>query len=438
MPEEALLDAPTEDLIDTDISTDTSDTDSDATDDSTPVDTDPNSETPTDTAPVVADPNGSLKLSETARTELDRIKNGDPSLGIKPNPQLAREMRAALFDRHTILAKVPGGVKEALATIEAYEEAGGSDAYEELRQETQAWKDLDADFQRGDPKFVTDIAEGNPEAFVKIAQHVMDEYARRDSAGYSYQVSKVFAQDMAANNVVLTMERLKDFLYDASGKPVQGLERAAQQWDALAGYIDRVNGMAKTPPKQDATPTVKPGEQQPQNDREKQLTLREFGSERTRALESVTEGEWKKQLGSRKASSEQTSAIRELYNSRLDKMLRADKTHTSKVDRFFAAGDREGYAKHMAQMYRTKAPMAMEQAFKAVMPGKPGPQKVTTQPTKPGNPAKPATPAAGFTRVAQKPNKNDIDWPATTAVRRKAEDQGKYVMRDGSKVMFQR
>ena len=53
-------------------------------------------------APVISDANGALKLSETARAQLDKIK--------AENPRLAREMRAALFDRQTLLSKVPGGV----------------------------------------------------------------------------------------------------------------------------------------------------------------------------------------------------------------------------------------------------------------------------------------------------------------------------------------
>ena len=101
MPDEALLDAT--EVEDVDLGTESTDatTDSTATDRSTQS-TDQN-QTREDSAPVISDANGQLKLSDTARAELDKIK--------AENPLLAREMRAALFDRQTLLAKVPGGVK---------------------------------------------------------------------------------------------------------------------------------------------------------------------------------------------------------------------------------------------------------------------------------------------------------------------------------------
>ena len=84
--------------------------------------------------------------------------------------------------------------------------------------------------------------------------------------------------------------------------------------------------------------------------------MREFGSERARILDSVTETEFKKNMGARKASEAQISAIQELYQTRLDKALRSDKAHTDKVDRFLAAKDKAGYAKHMQAAYKLKAP----------------------------------------------------------------------------------
>ena len=117
-------------------------------------------------------------------------------------------------------------------------------------------------------------------------------------------------------------------------------------------------------------------------------------------------------------------------------MLRSDRNHTSKVDRFLAAKDKAGYAKHMAAAYRAKAPLAMEQAFKAVMPGKPGPAPAKPA-AKPAAAGKPAL-TTGFTRSATKPSHNEIDWQATARIPGKKGGDGKFVMRDGSKVLYQR
>jgi hypothetical protein len=427
MPDEGLLETPeTEDV---DLGTESTDTETnDASTETTEAQTE-TTQTRDNSAPVISDANGQLKLSETARAELDKIK--------AENPRLAREMRAALFDRQALLAKVPGGVKEALATIEAYEAEGGSEAVQQVKQELGQWKDLDADFQAGRPEFVNDIAAGNPEAFTKIGPVVMAKLAEIAPDVFSHEVSKVFAQDMAANDVVLTMrlfQREIAALPEASRGPVQ------QLWNQLAAYVDRVNGLAKAAPKTEAKPTAaNPTGNTELDQREQALTIQEFGAERARVYNSVTEGEFKKQLGGRKASETQVSAIRELFDSRLDKMLRSDKAHTSKVDRFLAAKDKAGYAKHMSAAYRAKAPLAMEQAFKAVMPGKPGPVAAKPAAKAAAGAAKaPTTAASGFVRSATKPDHNAVNWQATNAIPGKKAGDGKFIMRDGSRVLYSR
>jgi hypothetical protein len=427
MPDEGLLEAPeTEDV---DLGTESTEGTEESTAEGTETQTETQTQTRDDSAPVISDANGQLKLSETARAELDKIK--------AENPRLAREMRAALFDRQALLAKVPGGVKEALATIEAYEAEGGSEAVQQVKEELGQWKDLDADFQAARPEFVNDIAAANPEAFTKIGPVVMAKLAEIAPDVFSHEVSKVFAQDMAANDVVLTMrlfQREIAALPEASRGPVQ------QLWNQLAAYVDRVNGLAKTAPKTESKPTAANPTGNPDLDqREQALTIQEFGAERARVYNSVTEGEFKKQLGARKANETQISAIRELFDSRLDKMLRSDKAHTSKVDRFLAAKDKAGYAKHMSAAYRAKAPLAMEQAFKAVMPGKPGPvaAKPAAKPAA-GAAKAPTTAASGFVRSATKPNHNEVNWPATNAIAGKKAGDGKFIMRDGSRVLYSR
>ena len=428
MADEALLETP--EVEDVDLGAESTEGTEDSSAEGTETQTESQTQTRDDTAPVISDANGQLKLSETARAELDKIK--------AENPRLAREMRAALFDRQALLAKVPGGVKEALATIEAYEAEGGSEAVQQVKQELGQWKDLDADFQAGRPEFVNDIAAGNPEAFTKIGPVVMAKLAEIAPEVFSHEVSKVFAQDMAANDVVLTM-RL--FQREIAALPEESRGPVQQLWQQLAAYVDRVNGLAKAAPKTAATtPTAANPTGNPDLDqREQALTIQEFGVERARVYNSVTEGEFKKQLGGRKASETQISAIRELFDSRLDKMLRSDKAHTSKVDRFLAAKDKAGYAKHMSAAYRAKAPLAMEQAFKAVMPGKPGPvaAKPAAKPAA-GAAKAPTTAASGFVRSATKPSHNEVNWPATNAIAGKKAGDGKFIMRDGSRVLYSR
>lgn len=378
----------------------------------------------TDSAPVIADANGQLRLSEKTKAELDRIK--------AENPKLAREMRAALFDR-TVLAQKGLTVKQALETIEAYDAEGGSEAVQQVKEELGAWKSLDEDFQAAKPQFVDDIAAGNPEAFTKLGPVVMAKLQEIAPEVYSHEVSKVFAADMAANDVMLTMRLLQreiGLLPEESRGEVQKL------WTQLAGYVDRVNTMARTAPKQEAkpNPAAAPSEL---DQREQALRTQEFTSDRTRVKDAITETEFTRNAAGRKLPEEKISTIRELYESALDRLVKSIPGHTAKVDRFFAANDRTGYRKHMEAAIRSKAPEAMAQAFRRAGVGnKPGPQpgKPTAKPAPAGKPV--TTP--GFTRVATKPEKNQINWTATAAARRTKEDADKYVLRDGSKVIWRR
>lgn len=420
-PEEALLDAPEIDAVDTDVQVDDSAIDSTATDDSTQADTDV--QTQDDTAPVISDANGQLKLSDKARAELDRIK--------AENPKLAREMRAALFDRQTLLAKVPGGVKEALATIEAYEAEGGSEAVQAVKAENKLWQDLDADFQAGEPKFVEDIAKGNPEAFTKLAPTVMSKFAELAPDQFSYHVSKVFAQDMAANDVALNMRLLQR---EIAALPEANRGEVQKIWNQLAAYVDRVNGMSKKAPEAKApVADVSRGTSEPNNS----LTVEQFAWERTKLKDSITKSEFEKNIGTRKLPEEKVSTIQELYENALDRMVTAIPGHKAKVDRFLAAKDKDGYRKHMDAAIRSKAPEAMAQAFrKAGVGAKPGPAaKPAAKPAAPGTKAAPTT---GFTRVGTKPDHNAVDWTRTSRIPGKQGGDGKFIMRDGSKVLFQR
>lgn len=430
MSEEALLDA-TEDVVDDSVDqTGDLDADSGATDDSAQ-DTNNDEQEPLDTAPVITDANGQLKLSETARAQLDKIK--------AENPRLAREIRAALFDRQALLAKVPGGIKEALSTIEAYESEGGSEAVQQVKAENKLWQDLDADFTAGDPKFVEDIAKGNPEAFTKIAPTVMAKFAEMAPDHFSHHVAKVFASDMASDDIPLTLKLFRREIEDPArpGNTKPGLEGVAEIYNSLQKYSDKINGLAKKAPAQaEGKPNAAPTSEIDQ--REQALTIREFTSERAAVKESITAAEFAKNAGTRKLPAEKVSTIGELYETALDRMVKSIPGHTAKVDRFLAAKDKAGYRKHMEAAIKLKAPEAMAQAFrKAGVGAKPGPAAKPA--AKPANGvAKPTVVTTGFNRVGIKPDHNSVNWTATNSIPGKKAGDGRFVLRDGSKVLYTR
>jgi len=224
------------------------------------------------------------------------------------------------------------------------------------------------------------------------------------------------------------------------GKTKPGMEGIAEIYNTIQGYADRITGLAKNAPKTEAKPTAANPANPDIDQREQALTIREFGAERARVLNSVTESEFMKNAGGRKLSEEKISTVRELYDLALDKLVKSIPGHTGKVDRFLAAKDKAGYRKHMEAAIKSKAPEAMAQAFrKAGVGGKPGPvaAKPAAKPAA-GAAKAPTTAASGFVRSATKPSHNEVNWPATNAIAGKKAGDGKFIMRDGSRVLYQR
>lgn len=374
--------------------------------------------------PSIVEADGKLKLSGKALETLNKLK--------AENPRQAKEFRAALFDAATLRKEFPEGIREAVALKQELEEIGGMEAVGTMRGELNAWKGLDGDWTGKKAQFATEMAEGNPEAFAFHAPHVMDEFARVAPDAYTHHIAKVFAADMGSNDVVMQGRLLESVIFDESGKVRQGMESAARNWAPIAQYIMRISNLAKTPPKSEAkTDTGKPEVDQ----REQALTIREFQTERNSVKSSITESEFKKNLGNRKLPEDKISTIQELYESALHRAVQATPKHKETVDRYLAAKDRSGYRKYMDGVIRKAAPTAMSAAFRRAGVGdKPGPKIVA----KPAAVAGKVTETAGFTRVGTKPNHNDVDWQGTARITGKKGGDGKYLMRDGSKVLFQR
>lgn len=375
-----------------------------------------------DGTPVVSDANGALKLSPRTKATLDEIKAKDATL--------AKQIRASLFDSAALRQQFPEGVKEVAALKAAYDEVGGAEGIETLKGALNEWDALDQDFQNNPEKFVTDISTSNPEAFLKVALPVFHKFSELNPEGFSAYASKIFAGDMAAHNIPLTMMRFRDLIGD--NKP------AMDMWTTLAGYMDRITDNAAKPINTAAT---KPGktddaglnerEQRVATQEKAQLT-REFSSDRERIRTQVENAEFTRLSAGRKISETQKAAIKELFDARIKSALNTDADYKGKVDRFFAAKDKAGYSRHVQAAYKAKTPRIMEAVFNSVVPGKPGPVKKPGEVLKPIA-GKPAVEGTGWTRVSVKPTLFDVNHAKRTPAMVR---EGKYPMKDGRMLLY--
>jgi hypothetical protein len=419
MPEDAIatLEAPVETADETSVDTGIDESTEEApvdgaesTEEAEPV------ETSTETGPII----DGKRLSEGAKATLAEIKAKDP--------KLAAQIKSALFSADALRRQLPGGLKEVATLRQQIEEIGGPDGIQALKAEQQEWNALDQQFAAGDPKFVDNIAEGSPESFVALAPAVFAKYAELNQEGYSAYVSKVFVADMQAEGIPLALERLQDFIGDNP--------KAMEIWQKIAGYVNRVNGMAQKP----VNSPVKPGNAAP-DDRERQLTEREESLTRTEwkgATDSermnVFNSEFARLTAGRKISDVQKAAIKELYASRLMAAARKTQNFNSNIDRYFSSRDRAGYLRYMGSFYKQEIPKALRSAIDSVMPSKPGP---AARPPVAAAPVSAGKPATGFAWVASAPSASSVDMthPFNTQANWSA---GKAVLKNGSKVTWKK
>lgn len=372
------------------------------------------------------------KLGAKTREALAQIK--------ATNPRLAKELSRALFANERYKQELPGGLKELSELRQTVEKFGGADGFEKLQKGYNDYNDIDTRFTQGDPKFIDDLT-ANPEgqaAFLKLAPAMIQKFEQMDPDGYSGYVARVFAADMSAANLPLTLERLGDFIGENP--------KAQELLGVFKNYLQRINGFAS---KQSAAP--QPKREPPNADfeqrsaalskRETEMRQKEYESVSVRASEGVFRKEWERQTKGLNLSKDQTVAVKELYQLRMGAVAK-DKTFSDNLDRFFKSDDQNGFGRYVTSAYEKHIPEVLKLVLRHVVP-----RAASATPAKSATPAASSTPAAtataaktptpekGFTNVAGIPSKDDIDYSRTNT---EMWMRGQAVLKSGRRVQFQR
>lgn len=363
------------------------------------------------------------KLSQKALQTLNELKAKDP--------KLAAEFKQSLFVASSLKALVPDGIKGVQALKQSIEAVGGVEGIQTLQSENQKWNDLDAQYTGADPAFVDAISEFAPDAFAKLAPSIFEKYASISPDGYASYICNTIVADMQAKQIPLALARIADHIGD---KP--------QAVELLNQVIKYVNGLDATGRQQ-----VKPvaGKNQPAPDarsaeldqRETKLRQSEFRTAADSNLKSNFSSAWDKATAGLKVDDRQKGAIQELFSSRLMARLKADPEFDKNVQKFFKAGDREGYNRFIGTAYKNHVPQALRAAIDQIMPArKPGPTPGAPPkpPTKPGAPPVGNVPT-GFSGVATRPAAGVIDFQRTSPTMISA---GKAILLDGKKVQWRK
>lgn len=213
--DDATLDDAT-DIADADDTGDDDTAGDDAADDDA-VDDDPN-------APPSAD----------GRKMPDSLKKAIASLKAT-SPEAAKEIKGLFFSNQEYRNAFPKPA-DAIAAKTLIEEIGGQDGIQQIQAEREEWNQIDQGFAEGKKEFVTGLAEGNPEAFLKTAPHVINEFAARAPEQYGYYANTVSLNTLA--NAGLSIDALAGAYQRYADNP-QAQAIIAEVHNALVGLKEK-------------------------------------------------------------------------------------------------------------------------------------------------------------------------------------------------------
>ncbi len=293
--------------------------------------------------PAPATPDG-RKLPDAIKKALSTVKAVDPATAkiLKSNYYENQEVRAAW-----------GTPAEAVAAKAMFDEIGGKEGIQEIESERQEWHEIDEAFAEGKPEFVKGLAETNPEAFLKVAPHVLNEFATRAPEQYAYYTNKVTLNTMS--NLGLTTDALAA-AYERYKDNPQAQSIIAEMHNALYGLGKNAAEFEqkRTDPREEA---LKQKETQFEQRRRADF---ETGVE-TQAksyLASKIQPEIDRIVAGRKVDPDAMKGYQDMVNREVEKRLGAIPGFSEKLEAYYRTGDSKKSVDYVTAQYNRILPEA--------------------------------------------------------------------------------
>jgi hypothetical protein len=274
--------------------------------------------------------------------------------GIKAtSPEVAKQIKGLYYSDQEYRSAFPTPL-EAQAAKGLIEEIGGPEGIQEIAAEREEWRQVDADFAEGKKEFITKLAEGNPEAFLKTAPHVINEFASRAPEQYGYYTNRLTLNTMA--NAGFSLQNLRA-AYEARKDSDPG----------AAGVIAEIyNAM------HDMNQKAAEFEQKRTDPREEQLKQREqeFETKRRADFETGVAGQAEKYLadkmkpeidriiGNRKIDPEAMKGYQDMVKAKVNELLAAVPGIEDKLEAYYRTGDASKSIAYIQSQYQRLLPQA--------------------------------------------------------------------------------
>lgn len=305
------------------------------------------------------------ELAVDGRKMPDSLKKGIAALKASM-PEVAKEVKGLFFANQEYRA-VFAKPADAIAAKTLIDEVGGQEGIQEIHAEREEWRGIDSAFAEGKPEFVKGLAEGNPEAFLKTAPHVINEFAARAPEQYAHYANKVALNTLQGAGI--TMQGLAG-AYDRYKDNPQAQAIIAEVHNALFGLNEKAAQF----------------EQKRVDPREEQLKQREthFEQQRRADFETRVADEAEKHLqtkmqpeidrvvNGRKVDPEAMKGYQSMVQAKVMEKLAAIPGFSDKLEAFYRTGDQKKSLDYITAQYNRILPEAakvIEPFLRNISPG---------------------------------------------------------------------
>lgn len=401
----------------------------------TPVVTDAQrSETETRT-PEQIEADAKLPLWKQAQPELEKIK--------AENPGLAAKIKDALFRDQQLAKDLPEGIKGAVALRNGLNDfakqigvqGDPSQVLGEVKSQMEYFHGLDNLFTNDPANFAVKLNEASPESFQKLALASFGEFSKANPEGYAAYVAQATDAFLEKGGISVEFEVLREFLPlmpDFTGKT-----RVIAAMEKIFGLTQDLKAMASKPV---TAPAKKTDDAAAIAEREQRVAAQEldnirvsFNNASTPYGNTLMNAEITRLAGKTVVSPQDKQKVTAQVAEELEARLSANKGYGEAMRGFLQAKDAEGYKRRLHSEYQKLIPGAVSRAYSDVVTAKPG-KPIAAKPAAEKVTAIRPAGEAGWKTLSKYPV-GQVDLSQTT---RKMMDEGKYILKDGSKVQYSR
>ena len=341
---------------------------------------------------TAANPDG-RKMPDSLKKALAAVK--------ATSPEAAKELRGIYFANQEYRTIFPT-VADATTAKTLIDEIGGPEGVQEIAAEREEWGNIDRQYSEGSPEFIKGIAESNPEAFVKIAPHAINEWATRAPEQYAY-----FAQSLTVNMLKNAgiPEKLES-AYNAAETP-QLKAAIADVYNKIVDMHEKAQNFAQRrpdPEREKFQQEKQAFEQQRRADFESGVASRA----ESYLLESMVPA-MKVVIGNRTVDPAAMPAYQKLVKEEVERWMAEIPDFEKKLEAHYRAGDAKKSFEYIKGHYDRILPEAAKVIAPLLRNINPAPA-----PKKPGAAKPGAQPVRGEVTLKEMPEWRDIDFTKCT------------------------